>query len=134
MSYRVDEKLIEALLCHRMQQVKINVVLSSSQRVLSGTPRETVSWPLFIISINDLLEVCNDLSKKFLFADNAKLYKCISDISDCESLNNSCQHIFNWSEKWCMKLNVDKCKVLSIKEKIKTNSPMCLPKTKTTLL
>jgi len=43
----------------------------------------------------------------FLFADDAKIYKCISTISDCEELNNSGQNVFDWSEKWCMKLNID---------------------------
>src|SRR2546425_4565864 len=48
-SYRVDEKLIawiEAFLCNRMQQVKINGVLSGSKSVLSGIPQGTVLGPL----------------------------------------------------------------------------------------
>ena len=72
---------------------------------------------MFIIFINDLPEVCSNLSKIFLFADDAKVYKCISNMSDCGKLNDSGQCIFDWSEKWCMKLNVDKCKILSIKGK-----------------
>ena len=118
-SYRVDKKLIawiEAFLCNRMQQVKINGVLSEPKSVLSGIPQGTVLGPLlFIIFINDLPEVCSNLSKIFLFADDAKAYKCISNISECEKLNDSGQCIFDWSDKWCMKLNVDKCKILSIK-------------------
>ena len=117
--YGVDEQLIlwvEAFLCFRTQRVKINGILSESKSVLSGIPQGTVLGPLlFIIFINDLPDVCNALSKIFLFADDAKLYKCISDISDCEQLNKSCQEVFDWSEKWCMKLNIEKCKVLTIK-------------------
>ena len=121
LSYRVDSKLItwiESFLCHRTQRVRINGVLSNSQNVLSGIPQGTVLGPLlFIIFINDLPDACTNLSKIFLFADDAKLYKCISDISDCEKLSDSGQHLSDWSEKWCMKLNVDKCKVLSVKRK-----------------
>src|SRR5437867_11848802 len=100
-----------------MQQVKINGVLSGSRNVLSGIPQGTVLGSLlFIIFINDLPEVCSNLSKIFLFADDdAKLYKCISNASDCVKLNYSGQCIFDWLEKWCMKLNMDKCKILSIK-------------------
>ena len=121
MSYRVDQKLIawiEAFWCYRIQQVRINGVASRPQKVLSGIPQGTVLGPLlFIIYINDLPEVCSNLSEIFLFVDDAKIYKCISDLSDCEKLNSSSQNIYDWSEKWCMKLNVDKCKVLSIKGK-----------------
>ena len=124
-SYKVDEKLIawiEAFLCHRTQQVKINGVFSKSQNVLSGIPQGTVLGPLlFIIFINDLPEVCINFSKIFLFADDAKLYKCISNMFDCQELNESGQHFFDWSEKWYMKLNVDKCKVLSVKRKDEIN-------------
>ncbi len=57
-----------------MQQVKINGVLSESKSVLSGIPQGTVLGPLlFIIFINDLPEVCSNLSKMFLFADDASL-------------------------------------------------------------
>ena len=124
-AYGIDSKLviwIEAFLCHRTQQVKINGVLSCSKHVLSGIPQGTVLGPLlFIIFINDMPEVCVNLSNIFLFADDAKIYKCISDRDDCKKLNMSCQNVFDWSEKWCMKLNVDKCKVLSIKSKTNTN-------------
>ena len=78
---------------------------------------------MFIIFINDLPDVCINLSKIFLFADDAKLYKCISDMSDCQELNDSGQQLFDWSEKWCMKLNVDKCKVLSVRRKDEVKFP-----------
>ena len=79
-----------------MQQVKINGVLSNSQKVLSGIPQGTVLGPLlFIIYINDLPEVCSNLSNIFLFADDAKIYKCVSEISDCENLNSSSQLLYS---------------------------------------
>jgi hypothetical protein len=124
-SYCVDEKLvlwIEAFLCQRTQRVKINGVLSESEHVLSGIPQGTVLGPLlFIIFVNDLPEVCYCLSRIFLFADDAKLYKCITNSSDCEQLNRSCQSLYDWCELWCMKLNVDKCKVLTLKKNLNHN-------------
>ena len=68
---------------------------------------------LFIIYINDLPDVCKQFSSIFLFADDAKLYGTIVDDSDSSMLEHSCQLLFDWSDEWCMKLNTEKCKVLS---------------------
>jgi hypothetical protein len=117
-SYGVNEILIDwiaAFLCFRRQYVKINGAISDEHRVLSGIPQGSVLGPLlFIIFINDLPEVCTNLSKLFIFADDAKLYRELHCISDYVELNQSCQEVFNWSQKWSMKLNASKCKVLSI--------------------
>jgi len=69
---------------------------------------------LFVIFINDLPLIGEDLSKIFLFADDAKLYKSIRDICDVDCLNRACKELFTWSENWLMKLNIPKCKVLSL--------------------
>jgi len=29
-------------------------------------------------------------------------------------LFNGCQEVYDWSQKWCMKLNVSKCKILTL--------------------
>ena len=49
-----------------------------------------------------------------MFADDAKMFKHIRQASDSKTLNKCCQELHDWSETWLMKLNVDKCKVLSI--------------------
>ena len=49
-----------------------------------------------------------------LLADDAKLCHTIVDDSDSSMLEHSCQLLFDWSDEWCMKLNTEKCKVLSI--------------------
>ena len=69
---------------------------------------------LFVIFINDLPEVCQDLCQLFLFAADAKLYKCIDNSIDSSLLHQGCQSVLEWSDKWCMKLNVNKCKVLTV--------------------
>src|SRR6267154_393603 len=50
----------------------------------------------------------------FLYADDAKLYKCIKNDNDFTCLNKVCKEVFHWSESWLMKLNISKCKVLSL--------------------
>jgi len=117
-SYGLNETIviwISAFLLSRCQRVRINGVLSDNKKVLSGIPQGSVLGPLlFVIYINDLPSVCDSSSNLFLFADDAKLYKSITTNSDCNILKRVCQDLFNWSEKWLMKLNVAKCKVLSL--------------------
>jgi len=50
----------------------------------------------------------------YVFADDAKLYKCIKNVVDFNALNQCCKDVFSWSEAWLMKLNISKCKVLSV--------------------
>ena len=81
----------------------------------SGIPQGSVLCSLlFVIYINDLPEVCNGDSDLFLFADDAKLLKHICQANDSYLLQDACQKLYDWSEKWLMKLNTDKCKTLTI--------------------
>ena len=106
---------IRAFLTSRFQQVRLNGVTSDQKPVLSGIPQGSVLGPLlFVIYINDLPSVCGNSSNLFLFADDAKLYKCFKNMNDYLSLNNVCRELFSWSERWLMKLNISKCKVLSL--------------------
>ena len=117
-SYGVNDKLIkwvESFLRDRSQKVKVNLEVSCAKPVLSGIPQGSVLGPLlFVIFINDLPDVCSNLCDAYLFADDAKLYKCITNIRDSEALNQGFINIVKWSENWLMKLNLSKCKVLSL--------------------
>lgn len=117
-SYGLDCKLISWIadfLCFRTQRVRINDSYSSSAPVKSGIPQGSVLGPLlFVIYINDLPDVCRDLCSLYLFADDAKLYKVIRQHSDLTALITACQAMLEWCDKWCMKLNTDKCKALTL--------------------
>jgi hypothetical protein len=102
-----------------MQCVKINNVTSKSKPVLSGIPQGTVLGPvLFVIFINDLPDVCRSLCELFLFADDAKLYKSISCQIDSDQLNQCFSNMSTWCNNWLMKLNVNKCKVVSLSSNV----------------
>ena len=67
-----------------------------------------------MIFINDLPDLCSNFAEIFLFADDAKLFKHVRSAEDSAMLQRSCDRLFQWSNQWLLKLNVDKCKVLSI--------------------
>ena len=113
-SYGLDHKLISWIsdfLCCRTQRVRIDNCYSSPTPVKSGIPQGSVLGPLlFVIYINDLPEVCHDLCSLYMFADDTKMYKVINENSNLALLTRACQAMFEWCDKWCRELNIDKCK------------------------
>jgi hypothetical protein len=108
-------KWIEGFLCHRKHQVNIKGKCSKWMTIPSGIPQGSVLGPLlFVIYINDLPDTCTNLGDLFLFADDAKIYKYIQTKNDCNCLMDCCQNVYEWCKVWLMKLNIKKCKVLTI--------------------
>ena len=115
-------KWIKAFLCGRSFSVRINGTYSEWLPVISGIPQGSVLGPLlFVIFINDLAVNFNLDSNIFLFADDGKVFKHIKDNVDSVELQKHCQDFYNWSEKWLMKLNIDKCKIVSISKNDNAN-------------
>ena len=78
-------------------------------------PQGSVLGPLlFVIFINDLPDSCSDFAEIFLLADDAKLFEHVRSAEDSAVLQRNCNGLFQWSNQWLLRLNVDKCKVLSI--------------------
>lgn len=115
-------KWIKGYLCDRRQMVRINGKTSKWGPVLSGIPQGSVLGPLlFVIYINDLAEECDEFADIFLFADDAKMFKHIKTDKDVTELQKSCNKFSEWSEKWTLSINVDKCVVLNIKRRADNN-------------
>jgi hypothetical protein len=106
---------IKGFLFNRKQQVKINGSYSKWSPVISGIPQGSILGPLlFIIYINDLPEIIEKFANMALFADDAKISKHIVNKQDSSSLQMAFTELYKWSEKWMLKLNIGKCKVLSL--------------------
>ena len=116
---------IRGFLVGRTQRVVINGYKSSWKRTRSGVPQGSVLGPLlFIIYINDIS--ANLDSKISLFADDCAIYREVSDLSDCSVLQHDLNTISSWTNKWQLKLNTDKCKVMQITNK---RNPIIFPYT-----
>ena len=102
---------ISSWLTGRHQRVIVDGISSDATPVKSGVPQGTVLGPLmFLVYINDINE--NITSSIRLFADNCVIYKTVTSIQEAEQLQDDLHKIYEWTNKWQMKLNVDKCTVL----------------------
>jgi len=61
-------------------------------------------------------------SNIYLYADDAKIYKSIVTDDDANSLQRVVSRITEWCNTWLLKLNVNKCKVVSYSRKEITDS------------
>jgi len=105
---------IEEFLKNRKYRVRVNSQYSEWGDVTSGIPQGSVLGPLlFVLYINDLPNFVGSESNVYLFADDAKLFRHISDISDNMKLQTSVDSVKAWSDRWMLKLNYNKCKVVS---------------------
>ena len=117
-SYGISEIVINWIrdfLTARKFRVKVNLSNSPWNLVTSGIPQGSVLGPiLFLLFINDLAESCDARSEIYLFADDTKLFRHIKQDSDKQLLQNGIYDLHNWCNKWMLKLNTSKCKVISI--------------------
>ena len=83
--------------------------------VVSGVPQGTILGPvLFLLFINDLPSCVKNTIK--LFADDCKVYKPISTVDDCVSLQDDLNSICAWTRNWQLAFNKDKCVVLRVRK------------------
>ncbi|CAB4017575.1 Hypothetical predicted protein, partial [Paramuricea clavata] len=102
----------------RVQRVVVDGVASDWATVTSGVPQGSLLGPiLFVIFINDYPNVVSDTSQTALYADDSKLYKSISCLGSCESLQQSLNHLSIWSHNNNIIFNASKCKVLTVTRK-----------------
>jgi hypothetical protein len=101
-NYVLDNPLlewIENFLTGRTQRVSINGSTSDWKEVTSGIPQVSVLGPLlFILFINDLPDGVK--SNAYLFADDTKIFRNITDGEDKEILQDDLEILENWSNTW----------------------------------
>ena len=82
-------------------------------KLLIGVPQGSVLGPiLFLIYINDLED---DISSKVLkFADDTKVFRKVTNVTDKQSLQDDLDKLVKWSDIWQMLLHFGKCKCIHI--------------------
>jgi Reverse transcriptase (RNA-dependent DNA polymerase)/Endonuclease-reverse transcriptase len=106
---------IEEWLTGREQRVVINGKKSGWEKVRSGVPQGSVLGPiLFLIFISDLDEAAHGGTSVAKFADDTKLAQVIRAEQDRENLQRSLEGMQSWADKWGMRFNVAKCKIMQV--------------------
>ena len=82
----------------RSQRVVLDGVSSDIVPVTSGVPQGSILGPLlFILFINDMPD-CAEHSILSLFADDAKCFRKINNVDDCERLQHDLNSLYEWSQ------------------------------------
>jgi hypothetical protein len=109
-------KWLESFLSGRKQRVVIGDKKSSWTEVSSGVPQGSVLGPLlFIIYINDLVRELKSIVK--IYADDTKLIADVQEPEGAKQLQEDLNRINEWTKRWLIKLNSQKCKVMHIGKK-----------------
>lgn len=104
---------IKDFLSHRRMRVRVNGSFSQWENVISGVPQGSILGPLlFLLFVNDLPD--SIISSIRMFADDVKLSAAIKTETDGKVLQHDLDSLSNWSEKWLLRFNLDKCKLLHI--------------------
>ncbi len=113
--YGITGKLydwIANFLKNRRQRVVLNGCKSDWVKVTSGVPQGSVLGPLlFLIFVNDLPRHTNFCKIK-MFADDIKLYSKAKD--NHARIQYDISKVCDWSKKWHLPLNSQKCKELRL--------------------
>jgi hypothetical protein len=115
--YKIDNNVIDwigSFLTNRLQRVRLEDTFSNWAKVLSGIPQGTILGPLlFLIYINDIMDICKNGSELFVYADDAKLFSHINSANDVKTLQNDLNNMNNWIKDWSLNLNISKCRIVS---------------------
>jgi hypothetical protein len=115
-SYGINGNLlswIQDFLSGRTQYVSVNGTSSAYTDVSSGVPQGSVLGPsLFIYYINDLPDTVD--CKVKIFADDTKAYSSVETVQDNEKLQSCIDNLTDWTDKWLLQFNSQKCKVLHL--------------------
>ena len=106
---------IKSWLTDRRQRVVLNGQASGWAAVLSGVPQGSVLGPLlFLIFINDLDGAAPGVDILLKFADDTKVGQIVRNEEDCARLQAALDGMVDWTVRWGMQFNVQKCKVMHV--------------------
>jgi ribonuclease P/MRP protein subunit RPP40 len=97
-------------------RVMVNGSTAEWVEVVSKVPQGSVLGPmLFLLYVDDLASLVKSNIK--LFVDDTKIWANIKAREDANLLKLDLITLEEWSDKWLLKFNLDKCEVMHIHQK-----------------
>jgi len=118
--YGVCGSLLEWIgnfLTDRTQQTRVGQSMSKISVIISGVIQGSCLGPvLFLLYVNDLIDVLSDDVIVKMYADDVKLYtNCMLSINDINpQLQSHLDKICRWAHEWQLPISYTKCNVLEI--------------------
>ena len=104
-------------LTRRSHCVRLPGAISGDSPVLSGVPQGTVLGPLlFLIMLADINKNISE-SNLIIFADDTRIYSKINDVTDCDTLQQDLNHVYDWASINNMFFNAQKFYYVSFSPK-----------------
>ena len=104
---------MENYLRGREMRTIVRGIKSEWKMVSSGVPQGSVLGPImFLLYVNDMPIGINSYMN--MFADDAKIMRKVKTLEDCNKLQEDLDKIYEWSVKWQMEFNINKCHVMKM--------------------
>jgi len=112
-------KWIESFLSNRVMRVSVNGQHSPWSMVVSGVPQGSVLGPLlFLLYVNDLPDHIKTNIR--MFADDTKIWTRLTGAQDAAKLQEDLDMLSDWSARWLLKFNPQKCKLMHLRHNMDT--------------
>lgn len=117
-AYGIDGALLKWItefLSDRKHCTRVGLSYSEFASIRSGVVQGSCLGPLlFLLFINDILDVFTIPVQCKLYADDAKLYTSIKSDADSVNLQANLDKLFDWSSKWQLNISHHKCCIIEI--------------------
>ena len=110
---------LQPYLLNRKQRVVLEAKTSDWKPALSGVPQGSqIGQLMFILYINHLTNYF-DSCEISLYADDSKLFREISSVTDCQLVQKDLENVCLCCDTWHLKLNAGKCCIRTFTNKKK---------------
>ena len=112
--------LIASYLSNRSQRVACLGVTSAEVPVTSGVIQGSLLGSLLFTAFIWDLPQCFTHAQCSIYADDTKVFFNVSNLDECDLLQNDINVLYQWCKSWGLDLNLEKCSIISFtKKKIK---------------